>query len=79
MGKSTLKTLIEGKPANARYPDNVASVFGGNAPLLQRIIALKEGKTVDMDKLIRMPFSEVAKKYLNMDLPEDYFNNFNLR
>jgi len=74
-----LKTLVEGKPANARYPDNVASVFGGNAPLLQRIIALKEGKITNMDELTKMSFSEVAKKYLNIDLPEDYFNNFSPR
>lgn len=74
-----VKTLIEGKPAGTRYPDNVASVFGNDAPLLQRIVALKGGKVVNMDKLIRMPFSEVAKTFLNIDLPEDYFNNFSPR
>jgi len=74
-----LKTKIEGKPTVGRYADTVAQVLGNNPTLFQKIVVLKEGHFVDMDKVARMPFSEVAKKYLNIDLPENYFDNFSPR
>ncbi|MBI3334932.1 MAG: hypothetical protein HY001_00330 [Candidatus Portnoybacteria bacterium] len=77
--KQKVDILIKNKPQGGRYPDNVASIFGNSAPFLQRVIAAKEGRIIDQGELLTMPFSEVAKRYLSIDLPKDYFNTFSPR
>lgn len=77
--KQKVGILIKDKPQGGRYPDNVASIFGNNAAFLQRVVAIKEGGIVDYDELLTMPFSEVAKRYLNIDLPKNYFDTFSPR
>ncbi len=74
--KQHIDTLVKEKPHGARYPDTVASVLGNSPVVFQSIASLKEGRTVYYDELLNMPFSEAAKKYLNIDLPEDYFEHF---
>ena len=75
-----VNNFIKTKPENGRYPDTVASVYGNDAGMLQRIMAIEDrGKITDMNTLLKMPFSEVAKRYLDIDLPEDYFNHFSHR
>lgn len=77
--KQKIDTLIKEKPLGARYPETVANIMGNSPDILQRIISLKEGRIVDYDELLKMPFSEVAKKYLDIDLPEEYFQHFSER
>ena len=71
-----LKNAIKFKAAGAVYPDNVRSVLGGAPILLVKIMVIREKKTLTPDEIAMMPFSEVAKKYLDIDLPSDYFDHF---
>ncbi len=77
--KQHIDTLIKEKPQNVRYPDTVANVLGNNPVVFQSVVSLKEGRNVDYDELLKIPFSEAAKKYLDIDLPEDYFDHFSKR
>ena len=77
--KQNLDMIIKDKPRGARYPDTVASVLGNDLGFLQRLIAVKEGRVVDYKELLPMSFSEAARKYLNLDLPKDYFDHFSPR
>ena len=74
-----LKNQIKNQPTQGRYADTVAGVLGNAVPFLQRILALKEGRVIDMEKVLKMPFSKIAKEYLNVSLPEDYFNHYSPR
>jgi hypothetical protein len=74
-----LNVVINEKAKGLKYPDTVAGVLGNNADLLQRMIALKDGKIIDQSVILKMPFSEVAKKYLNIKIPEDFQNHFSSR
>lgn len=71
-----LSMMIKETSPYTRSADTVANIFGNAPGILQRIASLKEGKIVDYNELLGMPFSQVAKKYFNIDLPEDYFNYF---
>jgi len=77
--KQHIDTMIKEQPAGMRYPDTVASVLGNSPAAFQSIVSLKEGRNASYDELLKMPFSEAAKKYLDIDLPEDYFNHFSKR
>lgn len=74
--KQHIDTIIKEQPTGVRYPDTVASVLGNSPAAFQSMVLLKEGRNVGYDELLKMPFSEAAKKYLDIDLPEDYFNHF---
>jgi len=71
-----LKILIREKSSAGMYPDTVASVLGNDPAILIRIASIQDGRVLDSDELLKMPFSEAAKKYLDIELPEDYFDNF---
>lgn len=72
-----LQNIISEKSyAHTRYPDTTAGVFGGDLGMLIRIVNLKENRAVSFEELSSEPFSVVAKKYLNIDIPQDYFDHF---
>lgn len=77
--KQHIDTMIKEQPAGVSYPDTVANVLGNSPAAFQSMVSLKEGRNVSYDELLKMPFSEAAKKYLDIDLPEDYFNHFSKR
>lgn len=77
--KQHIDTMMKEQPAGVRYPNTVASVLGNSPAAFQSMVSLKEGRNVSYDELLKMPFSEAAKKYLDIDLPEDYFNHFSKR
>jgi hypothetical protein len=70
---------------SGRYPDTVASVLGNGdylVGILQRIMAVEDGKVQDMNELLPQPFSKVAEKYLGIDaleLDKEYFKHFSPR
>lgn len=74
-----IDTMMKEQPVGVKYPDTVASVLGNNPAVFQRMVSLKEGRDISYDELLNMSFSKAAKKYLNIDLPKDYFNHFSKR
>jgi serine/threonine protein phosphatase PrpC len=71
--------LIKQKPddPNIRYPDSPAGAMGlGGWGIMQRIIETKTGKRMNMNELSAVPFSEMIKNYLGMELPEKYSETF---
>ena len=74
--KQYINTIIKEQRIGVKYPDNVASVLGNAPVIFQSIASLKEGRNISYDELLRMPFSKVVKKYLNIDVPKDYFDHF---
>jgi len=77
--KQHINTMIKEQPPGVRYPDTVANVLGNSPAAFQSMVSLKEGRIVSYDELLKVSFSEAAKKYLSIDLPEDYFNHFSKR
>ena len=77
--KQSVQNIVKDMPRGSRTADTVASVLGNSPGVFQRIVSLKEGRVVDIEKLLSMPFSQAAKEYLDIDLPKDYFDTFSAR
>jgi|GEM_PF-1440512 len=83
--KQSLKNQINEKVATGRYPDTIASVLtnGGEAVgVFLRIASQKEGKVLDIDQFLAMPFSKAANEYLGLDVHKiipNYFQNYSPR
>jgi hypothetical protein len=78
--ETTIRDMKNNLPAGSKSADTVAGVFGqGSVGMLQGVFALKDGRVTDVDEILKMPFSKVAKKYLNIDFPKDYFDHFSQR
>jgi hypothetical protein len=86
MLESNHATLAD--PENTRYPDTVAGVMGNGGEAVMFL-----GRTInearppgekydDVSEILRLPFSEVAKQYLGMDVETshpEYFQIFSRR
>lgn len=70
---------------SGRYPDTVASVLGNGdymVGILQRVMAVEDGKPQDMNEILPQPFSKIAERYLGIDvleLDKEYFKHFSPR
>jgi hypothetical protein len=83
--KAYLCALLEEKKADGiqeKYVGSTASVLGagGNvAHILERLASIKNGRITTYSTIGREPFTEVAKKYLDInveDIAPDYYSHF---
>jgi len=80
--EALIKSLIKDKSQGLIYSGSVVSVLtngGQDIDILTKLITVKTGKEPLRDELLAMPFSEVAKEYLNLDvekIDKDYFKHF---
>jgi hypothetical protein len=74
-----VEVLINEQPAGSRYGDTVASVLNNAPVIFKNLASINEGRNVDYDELLVMPFSDAVKKYLDIDVPANYFDHFSKR
>jgi hypothetical protein len=70
-----IQAEIDRQNPGVQFPDTVASIVGNDPAFLQRAIFSETGRVVDLNELVTVPFSQLAKEF-GIRLPDNYFQHF---